>query len=351
MARPLRLDQAGGWYHLTARGNERRPTFRDDRDRSHFLELLCESTTRFAWRLHAYVLMPNHYHLMVETTQPNLSRSMQWLNGSYTTWFNRRHRRVGHLFQGRFKSIVLDGESYALELSRYVHLNPVRVKSLGLDKARQRERKRGEVAVSEREVVRARLARLRAYRWSSYRGYAGWEAGPLWVRVESVLGLVGGGGSVFQRRRRYRRYVEEAVREGVEESPWERLEAGVLLGGPEFVRRMRRRLVGDEKEQPSVRQLQGQAKLQSVVDRVARGRGESWDSFRDRHGDWGRDAVLYLGRRYCGVGLRELGEAVGGIDYRSVGTAVKRFEKRLSRDKRLASEIRTMERQLQNEET
>lgn len=257
MARPLRLDQAGGWYHLTARGNERRATFRNDRDRLHFLELLDESTVRFAWHLHAYVLMPTHYHLMVKTTQPNLSRAMPWLNGSYTVWFNRRHRRVGHLFQGRFKSIVLDGEGYALELSRYVHLNPVRIKSLGLDKVGQRKRKQGEGAVSGAELVRARLARLRGYRWSSYRAYAGWEKVPRWLRVEGVLGMLGGAGGLSRRRRQYRRHVEEAVREGLEESPWARLEAGVLLGGAEFVRRMRQRLVGDEKEQPSVRQLRG----------------------------------------------------------------------------------------------
>ena len=122
MARLLRVDRPGLWYHLTARGNEQRLTFRDDRDRDHFLELLAEWTDRFGLRLHAFVLMPNHYHLLAETTEANLSHAMQWLNVSYTVWFNRRHRCVGHLFQGRFKSVIVEPQTWALGLSRYIHL-------------------------------------------------------------------------------------------------------------------------------------------------------------------------------------------------------------------------------------
>ena len=106
MARPLRIERPGAWYHLTARGNERQAIFRAPRDYQHFCELLAEAVARFGWRLHAYVLMKNHFHLMVETPKANLSRSMQWLGVAYTVWFNRRHQRSGHLFQGRFKSIV-----------------------------------------------------------------------------------------------------------------------------------------------------------------------------------------------------------------------------------------------------
>ena len=108
MARPLRIDHAGGWYHVTGRGNERRAIYRADRDRLHFLELLGEMVARFRLRCHAFVLMENHYHLLLELTEPNLSRALQWLNLSYSLWFNRRHDRSGHLFQGRFKSIVVE---------------------------------------------------------------------------------------------------------------------------------------------------------------------------------------------------------------------------------------------------
>ena len=131
MAGPLRIERPGGWYHLTARGNERRPLFRDDRDRQHFCQLLAEMVDRFHVRLHGYVLMDNHYHLILELREANLSRAAQWLNLSYSVWFNRRHGRSGHLFQGRFKSVIVSREEWGLALSRCVHLNPVRVGALG----------------------------------------------------------------------------------------------------------------------------------------------------------------------------------------------------------------------------
>src|SRR6185295_2805888 len=103
-----RLERPGGWYHLTARGNEQQAIFRDRRDYQHFCELLADAVAQFRWRLHAYVLMKNHFHLMLETLEPNLSAGMQWLGVSYSVWFNRRHQRTGHLFQGRFKSIIVE---------------------------------------------------------------------------------------------------------------------------------------------------------------------------------------------------------------------------------------------------
>ena len=127
MSRPLRIDRAGGCYHVTARGNERRDIFRDEVDRLKFLELLGEQSERYGLRPWCYMLMDNHFHLGLETTEPNLSRAMQWLNVSYRVWFNRRHHRSGHLLQGRFKAVLVDFEGWGLELTRYVHLNPVRM--------------------------------------------------------------------------------------------------------------------------------------------------------------------------------------------------------------------------------
>ena len=168
MARLLRVDRSSLRYHLTARGNEQRLTFRDDRDREHFLELLAQWVDRFRLRLHAYVLMPNHYHLLAETTEANLSQAMQWLNVSYTIWFNRRHQRVGHLFQGRFKSVIVESETWALGLSRYIHLNPVRVGDLALDKTARRRQRQGTSQKPSPQLVQQRLRLLRSYRWSSY---------------------------------------------------------------------------------------------------------------------------------------------------------------------------------------
>ena len=128
MARPLRIQYSHAYYHVTCRGNDRRSIYRDDTDRTLFLEKLRVSIEIYDVKLHAYVLMGNHFHLMVETPRANLSEFMRHFNISYTGAFNRRHRRVGHLYQGRYKAILLDKDSYLAELSRYVHLNPVRIK-------------------------------------------------------------------------------------------------------------------------------------------------------------------------------------------------------------------------------
>ena len=130
MARPLRIIYPGAWYHVTSRGFERRAIFTDARDRDHFLDLLAQVRERFAAHIYAYVLMSNHYHLVLQTPEPNLSQAIQWLNVSYSVWFNRRHRRAGPLLQGRFKAIVVKPETWALPLSRYVHLNPVELNAL-----------------------------------------------------------------------------------------------------------------------------------------------------------------------------------------------------------------------------
>lgn len=157
MARPLRIERAGSWYYLTACGNERRDIFRDDDDRLKFLALLETWVERYRLRLHAYVLMNNHYHLLAETVEANLSQAMQWLNVSYSVWFNRRYQRVGHLLQGRFQGIVVDWEQWGLELSRYLHLNPVRRQRYAPDrKSRQRDR-----AVVVRQVRAERVKALR----------------------------------------------------------------------------------------------------------------------------------------------------------------------------------------------
>ena len=164
MARLPRHERAGAWYHVTARGNERKAIYRADADRCHFLELLPKLTERYRVRLYVYVLMDNHYHLLVETLEPNLGRALHWLNVSYTVWFNRRYQRSGHLFQGRYNAVVVEPETWALELSRYVHLNPVRRKGLGLDKATRKAQRRGLSGRPSPEQVQQRRQRLRAYR-------------------------------------------------------------------------------------------------------------------------------------------------------------------------------------------
>ncbi|HVM62058.1 MAG TPA: transposase [Verrucomicrobiae bacterium] len=347
MARPLRIDLVDGWYHVTARGNERRAIVRDDGDRVHWRELLEEWVERYGLRLHAYVLLDNHHHLLVQTPHANLSPSMQWLQVSYTVWFNRRHRRVGHLFQGRFHAVVLEADTAAVEVSRYVHLNPVRFRRLGLDKMAQARDHAGIDIGSNRQQIRQRLQQLREYPWSSYGAYVGRRACPPWLITDAVLAMLGAGRRA-ERPRAYQRYVETAVRAGAVESPWERLEAGLLLGRQRFVDQMRRRLHGDAREQPMARQLRRRVNWEAIVRAVERVKGESWDSFRDRHRDNGRDLALYVGRTH-GLRLRELADYVGGIDYVSVASAVRRLGLRVARDPALARLLTRVNQQMHNE--
>lgn len=253
MARPIRIERVGGWFHVTARGNEHRAIYRDHRDRRHFCELLAEMVARFDLALHAFVLMDNHYHLLLELREANLSRAVQWLNVSYSLWFNRRHGRSGHLFQGRYKSVIVDTEQWGLALSRYIHLNPVRTGKLGLSKTQRQRIRVGVGGSPDAEMVRERTAQLRRYRWSSYRGYIGLAKVPEWLQCGAVLKL--GGGDQGEPRRKYRAYVEKALRDGLAKSPWEELKEQVVLGSHEFVVGLREELAGDDREQRGVRRL------------------------------------------------------------------------------------------------
>ncbi len=348
MARPLRIYVPGAWYHVTARGNERRDIFRDDGDRERFLAQLGTMVERYRVRLYDYVLMNNHYHLILEPSEGNLSRAMQWLNMSYSQWFNRRHRRSGHLLEGRFKSIVVDAEQWGLELSRYVHLNPIRTGRQGLDKKRREAWRRGVGQAASRSVVQGRIEQLRAYRWSSYPAYLGLAPVPEWLTCEGVLGRLGG--PKRERRKTYQRYVEEGAGEGVEPSPWDQLRGQVVLGEEQFLTQIQEVLKGDEREQAGLKQLRPRPRWEGAVRVVEELKGESWEAFRDRRGDWGRDLALWLGRVICGMKLRELAEAVGLGHYGSVATALKYLEQQSLRDRKLVQLMSRAKQRLTNNE-
>jgi hypothetical protein len=213
-----------------------------------------------------------------------------------------------------------------------VHLNPVRIQALGLSKKDRQTQRMGLSAAPNADVVRQRLAVLRGYRWSSYRAYAGLESAPEWLQCKRVLAL--GGGKKEEQGRRYREYAQEAVREGVERSPWEAVREQVVLGGMEFLSGLRRHLDGDEQEQRGARRLRAERPgIEAAIAAVERVKGRPWAEFRDQHGDSGRDLVLYLGRRACGLKLAELAEAVGWRNYGVVATNVKRYEQRLQADR------------------
>ena len=206
MARPLRIEFPGALYHVTARGNARQDIFLDDEDRQEFLGVLARVVSRFHLLLHAYCLMDNHFHLVVETSEANLSKAMRQLNGVYTQAFNRRHQRVGHVLQGRFKAIIVDRDSYLLELCRYVVLNPVRAK-------------------------RTRKADI--YPWSSYRATAGLAPTPPYLTIDWLLSQFSLQRATAQRK--YQAFVAEGIGQG---SPWEEVRGQVLLGSERFINRL-----------------------------------------------------------------------------------------------------------------
>lgn len=247
MARPLRIEYDGALYHVTSRGNERKPIFKDDGDRELFLTTLWQVSERFHWLCHAYCLMGNHYHLVIETPDGNLSKGMRQLNGVYTQAFNRRHHRVGHLFQGRFKGILVQKESHYLEVCRYVVLNPVRAKA---------------------------VKQPREWAWSSYRATGGLAAVPRCLKVEEILSHFG------QRRgpaqQKYREYVGEGIAGA---TIWENLEAQSLLGLEGFADALRGHVTGKEtvREIPKGQRLMGRASLKKLFDKAGKGK-----AIRDR---------------------------------------------------------------------
>jgi putative transposase len=267
MARPLRLEFAGAIYHLTSRGNARQRVFLSDSDRELFLDTLSHVVSRYSWICHAYCLMANHYHLLVETPKGNLSLGMRQLNGIYTQSFNRRHKRVGHLFQGRFKAILVEKESYLLELCRYIVLNPVRIK--------------GNMKTGE-------------WKWSSYRATAGLASPPEFLSIDWVLGQFGKNRA--QAQKRYR----EFVREGLESRPWEELKGQIYLGSEEYI----------ERHSPSNQKLKEipRAQLKAAKPSLARIFAHSGDQGIARaykeHGYRLNEIAAHLGVHYATVSRR-----------------------------------------------
>lgn len=280
MVRPLRVEYEDAVYHVTSRGNARAAIFLDDVDRGRFLEILGDVVARYGWICHAYCLMTNHYHLLIETPEANLSRGMHLLNGVYTQWFNRRHRRVGHLFQGRFKAILVEKEGHLLELARYIVLNPVRAK-----------------------MVRT----VRAWPWSSYRATSGQNDMPKFLTVNWVL-------SQFDpdRARAVRAY-RQFVREGKEVNVWEGLRAGMFLGTDAFVNQLKP-LLAEKPVDPEIRRRERFAARPSLK-----------DLFADISDEVTRNEQIHQAVRVYRYTLREVGDYLG-LHFSTISVIAKRVD-------------------------
>ena len=333
MARPVRIDVENGWYHVMSRGIERRDIFGDDRDRGHFLDLLADTTERYNVGVHAFVLMDNHYHLLLQTPEANASRAMQWLNVSYASWFNARRSRVGHLFQGRFKSTLIDGNgSWLLLASVYIHLNPVNLAGLALSKTESAAEARGFRDPTKEQVVE-RLKKLRTFRWSSYRAYGRYAGTPEWLRCTELLHRAGG-------REAYRRYVQQHVTRGMDPDTFSSFGESVAIGKTEFLDRARSIAKGLTREHCRRDFLKDRPGLDNIIAAVEQVKGEDWKEFRGRYGDSGRDVVFYLAKMRCGLTYAELGSAAGEVEAGTVAQSVFRLKHRLKKDKLLASLVK-----------
>ena len=299
MARPLRIEYADAFYHVTSRGNEQKDVFKSQKDREKFLEYLGSTTKRYGAVIHAYCLMSNHYHLLLETPDENLSQIMRHINGAYTTYFNVKRKRAGHLFQGRYKAILVEADEYATELSRYIHLNPVRA---------------------------GMTARPEEYQWSSYRSYIGQVKATEWLQTEFILGFFGG--KAPESHNKYRQFVEDLL--GSEyDSPLKATVASTILGSEGFVKEITERHLGEKKAERSVPAVKGLAtrpSIDEIIMKIKTVLGED--------NELTRNMSLFICQRHSGAKLNEIGEQFG-ISDAAVSQASRRLVLRAEKDKEL----------------
>jgi putative transposase len=303
MARQLRIEFSGAYYHILSRGNNRCDIFRSDEDRHDFLNLLADLTERFAIDIFAYVLMNNHYHLLVRTLKSNLSRAMQWLGTGYTRRYNLRNSQGGHLFQGRFKSIIVEDDTYLMRLSCYIHRNPLRA---GI------------------------VSRLADYQWSSYLYYAYEKLPPAWLRTDLILSQFI---STKDRHESYRNKVQRYADE--KQRIWEDVKFGFIYGSQSFLDHIKDTYLSDgpDGELPQLNRLLNAAPPEELIEKAANLLNCDIDFFREAGRLLGenrdkRDVILYLLWETGRYGNQRIGELMG-LKYSSVSRRIHHVKSRL----------------------
>jgi putative transposase len=312
MARPLRIEFAGALYHLTSRGNERRNIFRSDRDRKAFLVFLGIAAKRFGWSVTAWVLMSNHFHLVVQTLEPNLSRGMHWLNSAYAGWFNRTYGRSGHLFQGRFKAFLIDKEAYFAEVLRYVVLNPVRAKM---------------------------VERPEQYKWSSYRATAGLEKAPEWFDLDAAMQLFGDARESAHAG--YRDFVLAKI--GCEDRLWDKLTNQLYLGTEEWTKTMRKRVESKPRstDHPRIQRAVGRPKMHMIVAAVAKAASVSAAAIRVTRGGMLRRLSAWIGWHEGLITLRSIAASLRLRSEGHISNLIKRCEREFGEERTLLTWLDT----------
>lgn len=312
MARPLRIEYEGALYHVTARGNERGKIFFSKRDYQKFREYLADVRAKYGFILHAYVLMSNHFHLIVETPQGNLGKIMHHLNGSYTTYFNIKRKRSGHLFQGRYKAILVDKDSYLLELSRYLHLNPVRTK----------------MAVKPEE-----------YPHSSYISYVSDQKDEI-VTSDTILTMLTE--EPVEARERYRIFVESALGEE-QKSPLEKVYGGMILGKEGFIRETLSRLESKQREGVEVshrKALRATQNTEETLSTLCLHYGITRETLTGAKRSEARKAGIYLLKKFTGATNSEIGELFGGLTYSAIAKCFQTFSQEVKNNRGLQERLK-----------
>lgn len=313
MSRPLRIQYPGALYHVSNRGNERKAIFKDDMDRRAFLEILAGSLDVYSAKLHSFVLMSNHFHLLVETPLGNLSQFMRHFNIRYTSAFNRRHRRSGHLYQGRYKSFLVDGEAYLSMVSRYIHLNPAKVGG------------------NKNKPVAEQLDMLWNYQWSSLPGFVSLKN--RWPFVDYPAVLIEFGGDTAGGRTKYKRQIAADLAEGLPVK--ERIVGQSLLGRDDFVKRISNTHLeaGVPREQPGFAEVRKYLAQDVILDGICRVTGKPREEILGKTGPL-RAMAMDLLYRLGGMKNPDIGRLMG-VDYSTVSQGRKRFRERLGKDKEL----------------
>lgn len=310
MARALRIQYPGSIWHVTARGNERRSIVSDDADRRLLLDLLGEAVERFQWIVFQYVLMTNHFHLVLQLTEETLSSGMRWLNSRYAQAFNRRHDRTGHLFQGRFHGRLVEKERYLLEVLRYVVLNPVRAKM-----------------VSHPE----------AYVWSGHCALAGLCRAPSWLAVAQTLRCFAP--EPEDARSLYVRFVDEGI--GLERCPWDDVVGQIYLGSEEWVKEIRERIESKPRSDvyPSVQKDPVPPRMMDVIAAVATATLTNENLIRFGRGGRPRMLAAWLGCHQAHLGLRSIAAALRVRSAGGISKMIRACEDQLRSDPRLQEEV------------
>ncbi len=329
MARALRIQYPGAFYHVTCRGNERREIFLDDQDRQIFLEKLHLSLDTYNVSLLAYVCMSNHFHLLVNTPEGNLSEFMRHFNISYTVAFNQKHGRVGHLYQGRYKAFLIDADNYLLEVSRYIHLNPIRVATLSTETAKEK------------------WNLLLKHKSSSLPGYLSVRKREDFVEYGTVLAYLGGNN--LKGRQAYKEFIHLGIEQEMD-SPLELGKGSGIIGGADFIEWIKENFLGKEmskRELPALRELRKQFQPGELIDIFSRLVGKDKGEMCKR----GKQSVerlmlMELLYRFCQINQPEIGNLMGNIDYSAVSRARKRLQTRLEQDQKLKRRFTRVSNQL-----